>query len=368
MIYRHTEEEIQYYFSAPALNQSSIKVILKDGIQKFAELEEQLISQEDLYYEEKQHFIIGSAVDHIITQGMESFNNKYAYSTLTKKPPETVMSIIKSVFDKKTAEDGHNIQQKLNNYELDIMNSCNDHSYYMNRAKPTILLDKRAENILKDGTAQTYWEELLSSRGKQLLSVAEKDKIEAVSNSLLSHKHTKHLFEDIKGTDTIFQIALFFEYNEVMCKSLIDCIKIDHTKKKILVIDIKTLGDYVLRFSLCMRTRRYDLQGSFYYKAVKENLEEISKLIGVDVTKYSISNPAFAVESTLKPGTPMIYVMTDDLMEMGIAGDNRFIQGYFQGVELYKQWKEIGYSLDERFKNSNGIVWIDNNFMYNEEF
>lgn len=369
MIYRHTEEEIQYYFSAPALNQSAIKVIIKDGIQKFRELEEQLVTQEDLYYEEKQHFTVGNAVDHILSQGMDSFNNRYAYSVLTRKPSDTVMSIIKMVFDRvATSNSPELVCNNLVDFKEEMYNACNAHDYYMKRSKPLWTEDTRMDSILKDGTAQTYWEELVNSIGKQLLSQNEKEKVLGIANSMLGHKHTAHLFKDSRDFDIIYQMPMFFELDGVGCKILPDMLRIDHTRKKILTIDFKTMGDYVLRFSLAMRIRRYDLQGSFYHRGTKANLEEISKLIGKDVTKYTLSNPAFIVESTIKWGTPMVYVMTDDLMDIGIKGDDKYILGYIQGIELYKNWKAIDYSLDDRFKHTNGIVWIDSRFEYNEVF
>jgi hypothetical protein len=230
--------------------------------------------------------------------------------------------------------------------------------------------DKRVEGFLGDGTVAKYWEELISSQGKQLLSESEKNKIVEVSYNILNHKHTKNLFVDGKDVDLIYQMPLFFEFNGVMCKVLPDLLRINHGQKKIYDIDIKTMGDYVLRFNQSFRLRRYDIQGSFYQKGVKENLATISKLIGKDISDYTFANPAFVVESTLKPGTPMIYVMTSDLIETGIVGDkNRsYIGGYFQGVEIYKRWKIIDYSIEERFKDTNGIVWVDGQFEYNEIF
>lgn len=393
MIYRHIEEEIQYYFTAPALNQSSIKVILKDGIQKFIEQEEELISKEDLYYSEEKHFIIGNGVDCIISHGMEIFKKNYAYSTLINKPSDTVMSIVKLVFDK--IPPGEKKMENIKFYSKQLYDSCNEHNYYMSRKIPsdkdvktkivdengnkkeiigpdkrTWKDDKRVDSFLVDGTVAQYWKELIDSQGKQLLSEFEKEKISSISESLLTHKHTKHIFECKEGFDIVYQMPLFFNVDGVLCKGLLDMVKIDHLRKKVLIIDIKTTGDYVLRFNQSLRIRRYDIQGSFYLRAVKQNLKIIGELVGKDISSYTVANPAFVVESTLKAGTPMIYVMTDSLVNTGIMGSSTrgYIQGYVQGISLFKEWKSINYSLEERFKNTNGIVWIDEEFEYTEQF
>ncbi len=70
MIYRHTDEQLQAYFDSPAINQSPLKIIIdpNGGIEKFVEQLDALVSNEDDFYDEKKHFIIGKAVDCIISQ------------------------------------------------------------------------------------------------------------------------------------------------------------------------------------------------------------------------------------------------------------------------------------------------------------
>ena len=94
MIVRHTEEQINDYYERIGLNQSSLKVILEDGIQEYVMQVAQLTKQDDYYYEEKKHFIIGSAVDCRITHGEEVFLNKYHFSKLIKKPSDGAMSVL----------------------------------------------------------------------------------------------------------------------------------------------------------------------------------------------------------------------------------------------------------------------------------
>ena len=380
MIYRHTDTEISNYFANSALNQTSIKVILNKGIQAFVEQQEQLLSVEEEPYEEKEHFIVGSAVDCIITGEEGAFDRKYAYSNLIHKPSDAIMTIVQKVF-REIPEDQAVLHDILS-YKRELYDSCNDNNYYMSRKVPSEKLikgkpdertweeDKRVENFMGDGTVAKYWEELINSKGKQLLSEYENNKIVAVSDSFKNHQHTRNLFTDGDNVDIIYQMPLFFTLEGVLCKALLDMIRINHRAKKIMPIDLKTMGDYVLRFNQSLRRNRYDIQGAFYTTAVSECLNTIGKLIGKDISDYEVSNFAFIVESTTKPGTPMIYVMDDTLTDSGKIGSHykTYIGGYEQGILLYKDWSELNYSIEDRFKDTNGVVWMNADFDYNETF
>lgn len=410
MIYRHTDQDIDSYFRNESLNQSSIKTLINEGLEKYIECRDELKMQEELYYSEKEHFIIGSAVDCWLTQGKEAFDSKYAYSKLVNKPSEKPMSIINMVFDKVSDmvsnAVGLSIDPDLSAYKRQIYDACNEHQYYMNRKIPSdkpvklekfdtltgevVKLkkgevppmgddprsweeDKRWRDIVDAaGIGQQYWEELLDSVGKQLLSQRQAELISTIVSSFVSHRHTANLFKDADNMDIIYQMPLYFSVQsnitnkEIACKALPDMIVVRHNEQKIYHIDIKTMGDYILNFKDQFRIRRYDLQGSFYNTAIWHNKKAIGDLIGKNIENYAMADPAFIVESTKKPGTPMVYVMTAESNLQASQGDSRYLKGWNQGIGIYSLWKECNFSIEERFKETNGILWIDNFFDYNE--
>lgn len=381
MIYRHTDQQLQAYFNSPAINQSAFKVIIdpNGGIEKFVEQQDALINNEDDFYEEKKYFIIGKGVDCILSQEPEAFKNKYHYSDLKKKPSDTVKAIVREVFyfiSQSTPVDSILPFVSYKKAIYDVANTIKDEKgktgYSMNRAAPT-------EKQLKENPAvtdwwnydnrwssmkyaQEYWDDLILANGKQVLDDGEYNTINNIVISFTTHKHTKHLFVDTADTDIVYQFPMFWTYDGVLCKGLIDHIIIDHKHKRIKPIDEKTLGDYILRFPQAVKKRRYDIQGSYYGFGLRKNLVNLSELIGKDVTNYSVANLAFVVESTIKQGTPLIYPMTPELDLTGQYGDGRYLKGWEQALLEYKEWKDIDYSIEEKFKSTNGIVWINENF------
>jgi len=362
MIYRSSDQEISNYYASGNINQSSLKYILERGMEDYLQNKERLLGQEDLYYEEKEWLIIGSAVDCILTCGREEFERKYYFSKLLKKPGEKVMSILKSVYDAIVLSNTE--VNQLFRYAEAIWYSCNQHEYYMNRVK-TYTEDTRVAGILSDPTAIEYWDDLKSSAGRQILSDEQFNTINTVAENFLNHEHTKGLFTDVTGLDFIFQLPLYFNNYGTACKMMPDEIMINHRAKRIIPLDFKTMSGYVSRFNKSARKRRYDIQGAFYTDGIQKSLQTISDLIGKDVSDYTIARFAFAVESTTNPGTPMIFPLTEDLLNVGRSGDGDELLGYVQALGLYNIWADNEFRLDKVVSSTGGVVLLGKDYEYN---
>ncbi len=132
---------------------------------------------------------------------------------------------------------------------------------------------------------------------------------------------------------------------------------IEHETKKIMPCDIKTLGDYVLNFRKHMKKRRYDVQGAFYKSGIEFNRASIGDIIGKSVTDYEVANFAFIVESTTRPGCPLVFVMDDNLIQVGRRGnEDNSLMGYKEGLEIFKAWSEVEFSLERKYEATNGVL------------
>jgi hypothetical protein len=365
MIYRHSDEDIDNYYERAALNQSSLKVIIEDGMQAFLMQQDKLIRQEELYYEEKEHFIVGSAVDYCITSGEEKFKQKYHFSTLTKKPKDKGLSIIHMVFDRVKEKNKGTSEGiwEFTNYLEDIYLACNDQSFYNNRRKVDWREDVRYKELIK-ANAEPYWQELIDAGDKIILTDSMYEVVKGISNSFLQHRHTSQLLNPSnQRIDTIYQMPLYFEVDGIPCKALPDIIRIDHSTRRISIIDIKTTRELVTKFNIVVKKRRYDLQGAFYLRAAKACLTQIATLIGQHLVDYTFANPAFIVESKLSWGTPLVFPMTNTLFDIGVAGDESSY-GYTQGIAMFKEWSNKDFSLDKIVEGSNGVVFLDGNYEY----
>jgi hypothetical protein len=374
MIHRTDEEEVKEYFGrTDAINQSSLKYILENGMESFLNQAIMLAATEDLpYYEEKSWQILGNGVDCRMTFGDDVFHRNYYFSDLLKKPGPTVMSVLKRAYDSLLVRDAQ--VSTIENHIFDIWAACNGEEYYMNRAKATPQEDTRVVGNAKTGTVgiiqeainHTYWEDLRKAGKRQILSDNQNIIIDTITESFRTHRFTEKIIMDAKHLDLIYQKPLYFYVDGVLCKALPDLLIINHSAKKIIPIDFKTLSGYVSKFNKSVKKRRYDIQGAFYREAIEQNLETISKLIEKDITSgYIQTRFAFMVESTTKPGTPMIFPLTEDLLLVGKQGDGKELLGYTQAVAIYDEWKKNSFSLEEIVGKNNGVVFVGQDFEYN---
>lgn len=394
MIYRTDRTQIDAYYRNEGLNRGMIKTILSRGMQAALAEQRELIHSDEEAYLEKEHFILGQGVDCLITEGEESFNQRYYHSTLTKKPGDVQMSIVKMVYAKVKEEIREDIEiwgdslpeEKLKSFSnrftdyageiYDAMNTVKTIEsgkekigYYMNRCKP-FEDDQRHVTLLKDGLCQAYWEDLLKADGKQVLSDDQYNCINNMYMSLTTHPFTRSVFLDTPANDVdiVYQYPLYWEEDvaedgdTITCKVLPDLFKAVHSRKLILPLDIKTLSDYSTNFPKQMKVRRYDIQGSFYKRGVEKNLRNISRLLNRDVTDYTIPGFGFIVESTYTTGTPLKFIMEEELLRVGEYGDGDQLRGWRQALDIYRYWRKKEFSLEQVVGHVSGALYIGNQF------
>ena len=156
-------ENLKHYYDNPALSQSKLKLLISTP-HLFNSLKEQ-----DLYYEEKKHFIIGSAVDVLLTQSEEVFKKQYHVSKVQNKPSDAIKSILHELFDSLLQVMDINDFEPIESLEYRplILQCCNNQDYGKSYKDNT--------RISKICEAYEYWNDLILAHGKQVLSVEEKD-------------------------------------------------------------------------------------------------------------------------------------------------------------------------------------------------
>jgi hypothetical protein len=343
---------LESYYENPAISQSKLKLLLSNP-KLFNTVEEP-----EMYFEEKKHFTIGSAVDCLLTQPQIEFDSKYHISNLQNKPSDTVKSIVNQVFDK-VIEQQYEAIGPITTYSDIILQCCEEHQYQSGWKEQT--------KINKICEAWEYWEDLKQALGKQVLSQEENDLISQIVMSIRTSEATSKYFEKNRHIEVIFQMAIAFEYKGIVCKALLDMVIINHQNKTIQPIDIKTMGDYTINFPKSLRQRRYDIQAAFYVEALK------SKEV---YTIYEILPFKFIVESTIDPGTPLVFTCTKSLLDLGKYGRNGFliegeksviqnyivipeIKGFHQLIEDYEWYLENGFEKSRKIVESKSEFQID---------
>ena len=342
---------VEEYYNDSRLSQSKLKLLLGNNPNLF-----NTVAEPKLYFEEKKYFLIGDGVDCQLTRPITEYAEKFHVSNVENKPSDTIKSIVNQVFDE-TKRLNILIENvgDMRNYFPYIIDACNDHNYQSNWKEET-----RISKILE---AHEYWEDLKAGEGKTILSAEEDSLISQIVMSIKTNEVTRPYFEHKEGEEIMYQVPIFFTINEVDCKGLLDMIRINHITKVIEPIDIKTLGDNTMNFPKALRQRRYDIQGAFYTEGLRQTYPG-----------YTILPFKFIVESTINPGTPLVYTMDTQLLETGKYGRSGIklkgisqdslmqvyygrienIKGYLQLIEEYKWYVENGFDRHIKIVDAQG--------------
>lgn len=383
------QNEIDAYYASESLGQSKLKKLAR-GVDTF-KIEEDLSS--------KPHIILGKAVDTILTGEEGEFEKAFYVSSLEKTPSDTVAGIILSVFNR-VKEDYDN---EVNSYPVKDAVEVKDNGDHISIENDTLefpelqksfpefagylydweayILDACAEvnyqsrwgaeakmkAICEPGTE--YFQDLSKSFGKTIIDSTTYNKILSITSSLKTHWRTAKYFDretqsEFENVTFIYQMPIYFNYKGVECKALLDLVVVvrDEQGKIISVegIDLKTMSGNTTDFLSSIKSYRYDIQGAWYsaalidYYALQNNLDVLKPF-------------KFIVESTINPGKPLIYQMSETLLKIGKEGrpsytvvDTSFstsipeqyvilpqIDGFDQLIDLFIYHTEKGWEVDK---------------------
>lgn len=369
-IIRVPQEQQDLYASSLAINQSGLKELHRIGPVMFQAQLAALLSQEEneSYYEDKAHFVLGSAVDMKLTQEPSKYLERHYISTSEKKPSATLMAILNYV-KVKLEESGADFFG-LDTYKGliweamdEVVNEEGKKGYYTNLKNEETRLNK----VLGDRICHDYWKDILLARGKQVLTSAQNDLVEQIETSLLTHPHTARYFQVREDIYSIYQFPTYFRvffeepYSNYVSKGLLDKVDVNFQTRQIEPQDIKTLSGFTYNFNRSAKSRRYDLQGAYYMEGLRQSLEALSELIGHDVRDFDILPMRFIVESTTCPGIPLTFPLSQELVRLGTEGDDKY-PGYLQLLRKYIYWDSFNFSIAEAVAETNGELQLGLDF------
>lgn len=389
MIRLGRKEEVEQYFNDSALSQSFLKKVGK-GITGLSE------SEKEMYYKEKGHLIIGSAVDDKISMGLKQFTMDY-YITGGKKPSDTIMSMVKLVFDQLVESVKNDLTQgkllkeyTLHDLSVSVLASA-DHHKYQSRWKE----ETRVNKVMEEG--YEYFEELKDSYGKQILSVTEAQIVENIEMSWRTNPFTAPYFVDSPDVSIFYQVPIYFNYKGVECKVLLDQVTVN-TKLNILQpLDMKTMAGDTLMFTSSAKRFGYNFQGAFYTEAIKtlinspedaDTIPELVEIINKDTKilpfKFMVENNECKVnklteEVTYGQGKPLMFTLSAEQLLLGKEGrpectymsshgtgetlhlvenTQKEIIGFDKAIELTMWYVNNGWDLDKKVVEAKGDILI----------
>jgi len=362
------QSEIDKYFESDALSQSLLKKLL-GGIDSFLNNQKE---ESELYYTEKGHFIIGSAVDTILTGEEGEFDKQYYVSQIEKKPSDTEMSIINLIFDEVVLLNPNKELEELSIYPGSIQKSIEEHGWQSNWKMET-----KIAKIIDVGS--NYFEDLKKGYGKQILTTSEKQLIDDIVVSLKSNSRTSKFFDRnalsrAEGVTVYYQLPIYFMYKGINCKALLDLLIVirDETGKIISVqaFDLKTMNGSTLKFLNNLKSFRYDIQAAWYTEALlgSPSSFELEGLIKEDLLR----NFTFIVESNTNPGQPLLFEIDEEILDIGkngrpdliVTGNGtediikQGVKGFDELIDIYIYQNENGWKEEKVVTDNDGVLKI----------
>lgn len=305
---------------------------------------------------------IGIIVESILF-GYFNIDDWYIYSEDATIPGDTLRNACDIVFPlvvSKYCKEGDDISKvvsaDINTYADDIEQifKTNKIEYYKKRSPQS-----RTKTMIKD--SGSYWRHYVLSSDKIIISKEDYDKSKSMVDSLNTNKYTSHIFSksSFDNVEKIAQYAITFDYNGVKFKSLIDWIIVNHDKKTIQVIDLKTGGHDPESFPYVYYDMRYDIQDYIYTEAARSHLSQY-------FPEYVLLPMKFVYISSNYIDKPMIWQSRKrNHTKKGFWRNNKYYKGVDELIDEYKAYKEgktVYYP-----PNEDGVYYINDFILSKDE-
>lgn len=350
------KELIQKYFQSNAINISTLRLVFNPRV-----LKKRLdgIREDD----EKRHFRIGSAIDTILTEGMDAFRKDFYVAP--KKRPSGMMGIF------------------IDNLPLDIDDESPEEAYQKayEIAGYKWPITSVIDSLWKNDDNKSYFLARKLSDEKTVLTYDEFEEVMHAQKELLNSPFTRDYFiNNDPDIEIITQVPIYFEMDGIECKALPDLIKINHKKKTITIPDVKTIGKPISRFKYSFMDYGYYLQAAWYTKALEELInmnnwktvgnmvipqkawvhernyelnERFSKLSG-----YRITNFEFVVTET-KPfyqNPAQIFEVSEEQLLRGWTGGT-YNNKYYEGIN--DLWKAYNWHIEHDYWDMSMDLYLN---------
>lgn len=199
----------------------------------------------------------------------------------------------------------------------------------------------------KTPEAHSYYNSKQISEGKKLLSVSEYLGVMKAKESIMENDFTsRYFFPQFVQHELLHQTPIYFNYENVECKALLDGILIDHKEQTIQPFDLKTTGKSVYEFRESFLFFGYYRQAAFYEVALKTPESPISSYLK---RGYKLNDFIFiVVESSKDSLNPAIIYQTTPF--------DRYC-GLYGGVINKKTYKGVNRLIEEYLFYSENNLW-----------
>lgn len=313
-----TERE---YRARPELSYSQIAKYAREGFDGYIHLNDEI---------ETESLKFGSALDTLITDGINAFEQKYCVinnRSVTGKRLQILHILVLSDSITRNRIEDVSVRAWALAFEKTEFYPNRDFNSKMNYFRSV------DGNFLPD--VQMTYIDILNSRNKTMLTSEQYSDVMNAKSALMSHKAISKLFANspFDNLDRYFQLKFSERFNGVSYRCMADLLVVKHDTKEIFPVDLKTSSKNEYDFYKSFITWRYDIQARLYWQIINANLKHSKEF-----REYKLRNYLFAVVNA-RTLMPMLWEMkTTKSMDTLVFGRNKDIiceHPFKIGEELY---------------------------------
>lgn len=276
------------YRADPALSYSILAKYEREGFEKLDHLFDSVDSPS---------LTFGSAVDTLITDGEQAFNNRFL---VTSFPPITPQEtpIVNELFE----QFGNQFTDINSIPDSGIMQAIEKYGFQKRWKLETRI------NAIKADCAK-YYQVLFMAKGKTILDQETYDRIFACYRALKDSPQTHTYFCDnnpFDGIERLYQLKFKQNLTGIDYRCMADLIVVNHKAKTVTPVDLKTSSKPEYNFYKSFLDWRYDIQAKLYWRLIRKTMD--SDPIFKD---YKLANYRFVTVSSTKDPEPLIWLFED---------------------------------------------------------
>lgn len=228
---------------------------------------------------------LGSMVDAMITGGMDEFNERFEVVDL--KVTDSGTSIVNMLVSMNLEQDD------FNDIPQDVVSSVAKSVGFWATDKYDSI---RYSKVLGTGNVRDLYNVTRNCSHKEIVTTDSYQTALSMVEALKTSEATMRYFADndeLSPVQRYYQLKFKMQYNNVVYRSMLDLIVVDHEKKVIYPIDLKTSSHKEWDFEESFMQWRYDIQARLYWRNLKANLDRdpIFRSYKLADYKFIVVNP-----------------------------------------------------------------------------
>lgn len=209
--------------------------------------------------------IYGQAVDSIITGGQNEFDERFMVAEFPSIP-DSIIKIVKSLYKQYAGEN----RSLLDISDNSIIRETESQGYQMNWKPET-----RAKVIKEKGSE--YYNLLFVAGDRCILDTKTYQDVCNAVRALKESESTKFYFAEDNPFDDIerfYQLKFKGEFDGITYRNMADLIIVNHKKKQVKPVDLKTSSHAEWDFYKSFVDWRYDIQARLYWAIIRQNMDK----------------------------------------------------------------------------------------------